>query len=65
MILLVFKKYKKIKKKIKFTKIKKLRDQVEKPSNILPINTGFLNTFKGGSFGNFREREHKTEILIA
>jgi hypothetical protein len=28
MILLVFKEYKKIKKKIKFTKRKKLRDQV-------------------------------------
>ena len=36
-----------------------MRDQVAKPSNIFPINSGLLNKFKGGSFCNFGEREQK------
>jgi hypothetical protein len=58
--LLVFKKYKKIKKNQIYKKERKLRDQFGDPCNILPINTGpQLKQKRGGNFDNIKKKIQK------
>ena len=66
LILLVFKKYKKI-RKIKIYKKRSWRTKFENLTTFLPINTSLLNTLRRGNFETskkYKKKKKKTLNLI-
>jgi hypothetical protein len=62
LILLVFKKYKKI-RKIKIYKKRSWRTKFENLATFLPINTSLLNTLRRGNFETSKKYKKKKKTL--